>query len=120
MKRFILLLLMIQALFLFGQENLDTLLLQVVKNNNLDSVKLLVDHGANVNYCDSNQAPIVMWAALKGDLEMVKYLVEKGADVRKKGVITDNSYGEFIYGNILGIAAARKDITMLKYLIGVW
>ena len=103
--------------FSVAQSSLDTLLLSAVKSNNFDSVQLLVEQGANVNFCDSNQAPIVMWAALKGDLEMVKYLVKKGADVKKKGLIWDDTYGSFIYGNIVGIAAARKDITMLKYLV---
>ena len=112
------------ALFLgmlaIAQSPLDTLLLKAVKSNNLDSVKSLVQLGANVNYCDSNQAPIVMWAALKGDLEMVKYLVENGADVKKKGII-DNTYGRllgrYIFGNITGIAIVRKDFELVKYLI---
>jgi len=117
MKRFFLVIFMIPALFLFGQENLDTLLLQAVKNNNFDSVQLLVEQGANVNYCDSNQAPVVMWAALKGDLEMVKYLIKKGADEKKKGIIEDFTYGNYNYGNITGIAIARKDLPMVKHLI---
>jgi len=58
-----------------------------------------------------------MWAALKGDLEMVKYLVKKGADVSKKGFISDDTYGNYIYGNITGLAIAKKDLKMVKYLI---
>ena len=34
-------------------------LLSAVKANHLDSVKLLVNLGADVNYCDSLKAPVV-------------------------------------------------------------
>jgi len=91
-------------------------LLRAVKANQLDSVKLLVDLGADVNYCDSLKAPVVMWAALKGDLDMVKYLVSKGADVRKKGIIYSEK-GDYIFGNISGIAVVRQDLLLLRYLI---
>lgn len=67
----------------FAQNSqLNQKLLMAVKANRFDSVKILVEQGADVNYRDTNHAPVVMWAALKGDLAMVKYLVSKGADVK--------------------------------------
>ena len=115
--RFITLFFLIYSVSSFSQNSLDIRLLQNIKSNNFDSVQLLVEQGANVNYCDSNQAPIVMWAALKGDLEMVKYLVEKGADVKRKGIIEDDTYGDFVFGSISGIAIARKELPFVKYLV---
>jgi ankyrin repeat protein len=66
--------------FTYSQNPLNERLLSAVKQNRFDSVKFLVEQGADVNYCDSNKATVVMWAALKGDLDMGKYLVGKGAD----------------------------------------
>jgi WD40 repeat protein len=100
---------------IYAQDALNERLLEAVKHNNLDSVKILLAQGADVNYTDSNKAPVLMWAAYKADLKMVKYLVSKGADVTKKGVIDlgDGGY----YGNLTGIAAGEGKLDILKFLI---
>jgi ankyrin repeat protein len=114
MKQFIILIFSTcLSFYSYAQLSLDERLLDAVKNNHTDSVKFLVEHGADVNYADTNKATVVMWAALNGDLEIVKSLVKKGADVRQKGIIDDN----YIYGNITGIAAGKKNLPLLKYLI---
>ncbi|MDX9907166.1 MAG: ankyrin repeat domain-containing protein, partial [Bacteroidales bacterium] len=99
----------------YAQQSLNDRLLEAVKQNNLDQVKDLVDQGADVNYTDSNNAPVLMWAAYKADLKMVKYLVGKGADYTRKGIIDlgDGGY----YGNLTGIAAGEGNLKMLKFLI---
>ena len=113
-KLFILILFLVAASYMSAQSALNDRLLTAVKSNRFDSVKILVEQGADVNYCDSNKATIVMWAALKGDLNMVKYLVGKGADVKRKGII----YGDVLtFGNITGIAASSKNLPLLKYLV---
>jgi ankyrin repeat protein len=57
-------------------------LMNAVNKNNVSLVKQLIADGANVNELDSNQdAPLVM-AAYKGFNEIVKLLLEAGADVR--------------------------------------
>jgi WD40 repeat protein len=98
-----------------AQDMLNERLLEAVKHNRLDSLKILVDQGADVNYTDSNKAPVLMWAAYKADLKMVKYLVGKGADYTKKGIISfeDGSY----YGNLTGLAAGERKLDMLKYFV---
>ena len=48
----------------------------------LDCIKLLIERGANVDDVDDNQESALYWAALKGHLNIVKYLVDvAGADV---------------------------------------
>lgn len=106
---------LLSALFAIAQQPLNDSLLIAVKNNDLERVKILVEQGADVNYCDSNKAPLLMWAAYKADLKMVKYLVGIGADVKKKGVIPLGRGGW--YGNLTGIAAGEGKLDLLKYLI---
>lgn len=56
----------------------------VAPSGMLPAVKYLVEElGANVNAIDADGNSIVHHAAARGDTEMVKYLVSKGADVKK-------------------------------------
>ncbi len=58
-----------------------TALMQAVEHNDAARVKQLIDQGANVSELDANQdAPLVM-AAYKGHTEIVRLLLEAGADV---------------------------------------
>jgi ankyrin repeat protein len=57
-------------------------LMNAINNNNLSLVQQLIADGANVKELDANQdAPLVM-AAYKGYAQIVKALLEAGADVR--------------------------------------
>ncbi len=114
----ILLIILFLPIFLEGQEesiHADSSLLEAIKQNDLQKVKSLLEGGANVNGSDSNDAPFLMWAVYKGDLPMVKYLVEKGADYYKKGIImvSDHEW----YGNLLVTATKEEKLDILKYLI---
>lgn len=102
----------------YGQTKagLSEQLLNAVKRNHLDSVKLLAEQGADVNYQDRHLAPVLMWAAYKGDMEMVKYLVVQGADPTKKGAIYIDTSGSY-YGNLMGIGAAEGRLDLLEYLL---
>jgi len=56
----------------------------VAPSGMLPAVKYLVDElGADVNAVDAEGNTVVHHAASRGDTEMVKYLVSKGADVKK-------------------------------------
>jgi ankyrin repeat protein len=58
-----------------------TQLMQAVKSNDVAHVKELIQQGANVNALDDNgDAPLVM-AAYEGHNEILKLLLEAGADV---------------------------------------
>jgi len=97
-------------------KNVDSLLFEAVKTNNFEQVKELVEKGVNVNAKDTDNANILMWASYKGDLQLVKFLVDNRADYKyKAGVIfTDpQSY----YGNLIGIAAGENKLELLKYFI---
>jgi CHAT domain-containing protein/Flp pilus assembly protein TadD len=93
-------------------------LLNAIKAKNLPKVQKLLESGADVNALDANGATPLMWAAYQGDLEMVKWLVDNGADpFLKKGVIYLNKEKTAYYGNLTGIAAAEGKLEMLRYLI---
>ncbi len=58
-----------------------TILMKAVKNNDVAGVKKLIGQGVNVSELDgSGDAPLVM-AAYEGHNEIVKMLLEAGADV---------------------------------------
>jgi ankyrin repeat protein len=58
-----------------------TALMNAVQNNDVDGVKKLIAQGVNVSELDANQdAPLVM-AAYQGHTEIVRLLLEAGADV---------------------------------------
>ncbi|MBL9135317.1 MAG: ankyrin repeat domain-containing protein [Verrucomicrobiales bacterium] len=71
-----------------------TALMAAAAADHLGHVKLLVEHGANVNAVpapsDPNTDPIwggmrtpLMWASLRGNLAMVTYLLDHGAEVNQ-------------------------------------
>jgi ankyrin repeat protein len=47
----------------------------------LELVKILIDAGSKVNETDSAQNTPLFWAAGEGHLEIVKLLVENGANI---------------------------------------
>ena len=99
----------------FSQTNKDSLLIEAIKAGKIDEAKKLVGEGADVDAVDENGATALMWAAYSTDLPFVKWLVEKGVDYRKKGLLYDKYDSEF--GNILGIAATFNKLDIIKYLI---
>ena len=59
-------------------ENLDKLLIQAASDGHTDTVKLLLDAGANV-HAENDQA--LRWAASDGHTDTVKLLLDAGANV---------------------------------------
>ena len=49
--------------------------------NNLEIVKLLVEHGAQVNHITATNSTALRCACCFGNMGMVRYLVEKGGDI---------------------------------------
>lgn len=60
-------------------------LLEASKNNDLETLKALIEKGADVNAKDEfcNRTAL-MYASFNGYLEIVKYLIDKGADINAK------------------------------------
>ena len=65
-------------------DGLSYVLLDACKNGNIDLVKLLLAHGADVNAEDGNGDSPLLWASSRGDTEIVKLLLVHGADVNIK------------------------------------
>lgn len=57
-------------------------LIQAVINGNLEIIKSLVEHKAQVDWRDGFNSTALMYAASKGEKEIVEYLLSKGADAK--------------------------------------
>ncbi len=116
-------LILLFAAFLFfslcakAQSFTEPALLSAIKENNFIKAKGLIEKGAAVNATDSNHASMLMWAVYKSDLQMVQYLVSKGANAKKKGVIYLDKEKTGYYGSLVGLAAGEGKIDVLKFLI---
>ncbi|MFX0201893.1 MAG: ankyrin repeat domain-containing protein, partial [Candidatus Hodarchaeota archaeon] len=89
-------------------------MLKNVKRGNFNQVQGLLQAGVNPNIIDENGASALMWAAYRSNLEMVRLLVDYGADPNRKGIIvTDKDRGEF-YASLLSVAIGEDNITLLQ------
>lgn len=57
----------------------------------LDTIKFLVENGANVNGGKTQYSPPLTTAVMFNRADVVKYLIEKGADVNLAGISSDGS-----------------------------
>lgn len=85
----------------------NTPLIAAVRAGEVNTVKELLDGGADVNEPGEQGWTPLNWASGKGDLELVTLLVEKGADVFKVG--RDQRTPQMI-----ALAAGRADV--VRYL----
>lgn len=69
----------------------DTVLDGAVYLASLDTIKFLVDNGANVNGGKTQYSPPLTTAVMFNRADVVKYLIEKGADVNLAGISSDGS-----------------------------
>ena len=67
----------------------ETVLHYLVIENDIETVKFLIDKGADVNTCTNSGTTPLMHAARLGYLEMCLLLMEKGADVNVKDQLLD-------------------------------
>jgi ankyrin repeat protein len=78
-----------------------------VFNNNIDELKIAIQNGADVNY-SKDGISLLQWASNNGNLAMVRYLVEHGADINRRGF--DNR-------TALIIAAEVENFDIIRYLV---
>ena len=61
------------------QRELDRILIRAVEHESLVSVKKALELGAGVNAKNNWQIPAIVIASMKGNLEIVKLLISRGA-----------------------------------------
>ena len=84
----------------------DRQLLEAVKVKDLSAANQLIESAANVNQQDEHGWTPLNWAAGNGDLEMVRLLLEKGADAFKVGRDRRTPYQ-------IALAAGRAEVAKL-------
>lgn len=85
-------------------------LLEVVKGGDRSAANELISAGADVNQQDDQGWTPLSWAAGKGDLEMVRLLVDKGADLLKVGRDQRNAYKIALAAGRLEVARFLRDV----------
>ena len=68
-----------------------TALTEAAGNGHLDTVKLLVESGINIDQQDHFGNTALMWARLNGHLDVVKCLMNLGADSKEGNMSRGNT-----------------------------
>jgi ankyrin repeat protein len=80
--------------------------------------KFLINQGADVNVKTADKRDVLSASIAIKDLELVKLIVEKGADIHAEIFTLDAASGQFANGfSALTIAVINDDIEIAKYLI---
>jgi ankyrin repeat protein len=97
------------------QEVLDEALVWAAKSDRVEAIRLLVDHGAEVN-ADPYRGTALTWAAVNGHVRSIEMLVELGADVDQRGTFGGPSHGEGVTAIHLAAQAGRREavVTLLE------
>ena len=83
----------------------ETALMLACKGNFSSIVKALAEHGALLNTSSENKHTALIYVVARGNLDLTKYLVSKGADASKDGA------------QLLILASNRSHFEVLKFLI---
>ena len=77
-------------------------------NNNVEGLKILVKHGANINLSTSQGINAIQMAAQRNSIDAAKYLIEQKANL--------NGYNS-LYFNAISYAAVGYNLDMLDLLV---
>ena len=98
------------------EENKDNILnVAIIGRCNLEKVKLLTEHGADINYSNFEYGPVIAVAISKGCIDIVKYLVSQGVDPAMT-YTNGYSYSGKSY-SLLNAAVRNKTTEIAEYLI---
>ncbi len=99
-----------------GKEAYSTALPNISQLGDVNAVRLMLDHGADVNAVDPLGRTPLMYAAASDllDLDVVKLLVERGADVNAKDT---HKQGGDSGLTVLDIARLHGDTPVVQWLI---
>jgi len=100
---------------LFGDRNKNqqmclsvTVLWVAAAVNNFQMVKLLVEHGADVNHTTKTNSTPLRSACYNGNVDLARYLIDNGADVHIAKENNDTN---------LAVSVYRKHLKMATYLV---
>jgi Fem-1 family protein b len=85
-----------------------SLLWTVAAKNNFEMVKLLVEHGADVNHTTKTNSTPLRGACYNGNIDMARYLIENGADIH---IAKENNETNLM------LSVSRKHLSMVAYLV---
>ncbi len=83
--------------------------IEAVKDTNIEKVKILLKSKVNLNATDSREMTPLLIASVDNNLELVKLLVEAGADVNRKQKETGKT--------ALMYSSANGHVEILRYLL---
>ncbi|MEM6734807.1 MAG: ankyrin repeat domain-containing protein [Bacteroidota bacterium] len=82
------------------EHNFDAISYAILEKNPIETVKLLLDHDGNgVNKLTHDARTYIFWAAYKGDLDLMKFLVKKGANTN---IVDQHGYSLFMFAAVTG------------------
>ncbi|EAX87419.1 hypothetical protein TVAG_466260 [Trichomonas vaginalis G3] len=67
-----------------SDEMISSPLISAAENNSIESMMILIEKGADVNYCPKGTSPLIA-ACTNGNLECARLLIESGADINYNG-----------------------------------
>ena len=97
------------------EENEDNILYPAIKRCDLEKVKLLTEHGADINYSNFEYGPVIAYAISQECIDIVKYLVSQGVDPAMT-YTNGYSYSGKSY-SLLNAAVGNKTTEIAEYLI---
>ncbi len=83
------------------------LLITAVNKNHLETAKILIQNNVNINWKDGFNTTALMYAANIGNIKMVRFLLDSGADIKHKD---DNG------NDALSTAKSKKHKDVVKLL----
>lgn len=103
-----------------GFEGMSALHLACFHNGDVEVVRFLLDHGAEVNILDRDRAgnsyPL-HWAANRDRADIVKLLLDRGAEKSRKGFDGRNALGMVLYYSLSPRKVEPKQMETIQVLL---